>query len=303
MTFCVSAELIMDWVVVGAEVLSAIAAIVGLAIAGNWFSKARQQQRVLGKNLKNYGIERINTQRGALDKKDRALLFGLRGKPVPKEVCLSFISGCHFIDDYQEEIKNLAARGCVVKLLLAKPNGFSAKRCDENGKFSGENLQLVTDHYFKIIKKEKPSSTFQDREFIMLVLSHLVKADDEQTRKNIQSELAEHGDHASEVVWARGLLRKLRKSRANGGDIILRYYVDEYQMPIIMAKYDVKKKKDVRLRLWTNMNAPIKETMQSVSVYAVDIEDNEKCFASDVEKSFDYLWETYSKPNGGNELF
>jgi hypothetical protein len=51
MTFCVSSELIMDWVMVGAEVLSVFVAIAGLALAGNWISKARQQQEVLGKNL------------------------------------------------------------------------------------------------------------------------------------------------------------------------------------------------------------------------------------------------------------
>ena len=86
------------------------------------------------------------------------------------------------------------------------------------------------------------------------------------------------------------------KRAAKNGSIELRHYEDEYQMPIILVRTRAgKDNKEDSIFLWTNINAPIKETSESINVFCSSEVDevNDKAFLSDVCTSFDYLWETY----------
>ena len=60
-----------------------------------------------------------------------------------------------------------------------------------------------------------------------------------------------------------------------------------------MAKY--KKEDKESFYLWTNMNAPVKETTKSVNVFGQTSDENDATYVTDVIKSFDYLFNRYSK--------
>lgn len=66
-------------------------------------------------------------------------------------------------------------------------------------------------------------------------------------------------------------------------------------MPIIMCKTTDGNKPVVKL--WTNINAPIRETMSSINVAGeyVPSDGNKESFVKDTEATFEYMWNKYKK--------
>lgn len=66
-------------------------------------------------------------------------------------------------------------------------------------------------------------------------------------------------------------------------------------MPIIMAKYYAKGRKDAKELLWTNLNAPNQLSRESVNVFAKNTERKSGRFVKNVEQTFSFLWNKYEK--------
>ncbi len=90
----------------------------------------------------------------------------------------------------------------------------------------------------------------------------------------------EDGDQTYQVIRSSMILKDINErckvKELNLPDIDLRYYEDEYQMPIMMAKVIKesnkrslfkKKEKTDHTYLWTNMNSPVKEARASINVF------------------------------------
>lgn len=279
-------------------IFAVIQAIIIALVTGHVLNKIFLKERNMGKNLRECGIERVSASKGTLTARDREKLFGLNGNPVPTEVCLCFITGNAFFRDFQEQkhyIQDLTKQGCKVKVLLANPwNGEISSKSDETGIIK-EELDSVTDYYYKIHSENLLATSFLEREYDMLISPILIEKTKDEAKAELKKLLEKESDHNGQVKKVFALLREARKHSANGGDIELHYYTDEYQMPIILAKYNATPKKESKVMLWTNINAPIKETRESINVYAVKNINKKKDFVIDVENSFYYLCRKYPK--------
>lgn len=260
-------------------------------------NKTLEKQKHIGENLSKYGINKVSANKGGtLNKHDQNVLFGKNGYPFPTEVKLCFLTGWSFFRDYREDLKKLIENGTKIKILLGSP---------ENARFTGCNiddteklLDEMTEYYAKAYEEKDPLKSFLERETIMLADDILTAKDgktvtDKMREKILKKDDEFVGDHIYQIYVIADLLKELNRSARNGGNISLHYYLDEYQMPIIMAKYNAVKKTEAKTLLWTNMNAPIRETKESINVLCEMKESTDSYYVKDVEKSFDYLYTRY----------
>lgn len=295
------------------KIISLIFAVIQAALIALvtkvWIDKAFREQKVLGKNLQQYGIKKVSRDKGGtLSASAREIVFGLNKREVPSELDLCFITGNGFFRDFQTKkdyLGKLLEEGCRIKVLLANPDrGHFADYKVED--FADESrLDEITDYYLAILEGRERAQSFLEREYTMLIKKKLpqergAKRDALRERLRIlydaEGRRVGTGDHNYQVKNIRSICDELRKRAAKNGSIELRHYEDEYQMPIILVRTRAgKDNKEDSIFLWTNINAPIKETSESINVFCSSEVDevNDKAFLSDVCTSFDYLWETY----------
>lgn len=297
--------------------IAIIQALVISLLTGMVLNRSFKKERDIGKSLRKYDITAIKSERkGTLSESDYAVVFGLKNKPVPTQLCLSFLTGFAFFRDFECKAKylsGLVANGCQIRILLANPHeGYFADKPYEY--FTTEQaLQERVDYYYDVFTGKAKEQCFAERSYTMLtydkVKSYLdISAwADEATENNckagLRKQLTEvlsidgrhNGDHVYQLRFIEQLVAKIAKHADNGGSIELRFYEDEYQMPIIMCKTTDGNKPVVKL--WTNINAPIRETMSSINVAGeyVPSDGNKESFVKDTEATFEYMWNKYKK--------
>lgn len=274
--------------------IAIVQAIIIALITGLVLNNVFQRERAIGKGFSKYGIKSIKNSSGTISLNDTRVLFA-DGKDfqVPYELNLCFISGSNFFNDYYDRIKSLVERGCRVKILLGNPRiSGIPESYRENPK---EHVNEYFEYYWDIIKNRKPALCFQERNYVMLVTPKIKRCgkDDESMKKALLTILQREGDHIDQVREVSERLKSIN-TKSNGlGKIDIRYYQDEYQIPIILACFNAIQSEKAKMLLWTNFKAPVRETMESINVHAMMIEGEKNRFVDDVKKSFDYLWETY----------
>ena len=282
-------------------IIGVVQAVIIAFITGKLINKAFIKQKSIGSKLSTYGIDKVSIHAGTLRKNDVNVLFGLHGHPCPIEVKLCFITGNAFFRDYQKNLEHLVENGTKIKVLLGDPNDAQFSKYYAESLSLDKHLDEITDYYMSVYDGNVQPKTFLEREFIMLSYNKL-KAfmglpDRDNFRQELRSLISKNGDEVYQVFKAAKRLEEINTHACNGGGIEVHYYNDEYQMPIIMAKYlgqNQKKEKSFgKTLLWTNMNAPIKETSESVNIHCVRKEDEEAPYVDDTELSFDYLFELY----------
>ncbi len=275
--------------------------------------RAFRDQRLIGKNLQKYGIRKVRADKGGtLSKTGQDIAFGLNGKLIPHKLDLCFITGFGFFRDYQVRtgyLKKLIANGCKIRVLLGNPNRgtYADYKCED---FENEgNRDEIVDYYYNIVTKKTRAQSFLERAYAMLISEKIKQKSGDydinllRERLSIEADKRKvsqnNGDHNYQVKYVTKIIEEIDKYKGNGGSIELRYYEDEYQMPIIMASSYTDNKSKLRneetVYLWTSINAPIKETSESINVFcSVNVDDKSNAiFINDVSKSFDYLWNLY----------
>lgn len=301
-------------------VVGVISAVITAAVTSWMLDKAFRKSKYLGDSIKKAGIEKIDYTSGKMTQKDRNILFGLKGNRMPKELKLCFITGDNFCKDNFEALAKLAEEGCTIKMLIGNPN--SCPRAEEYFKKFSENSQLedlrcsdadkdaLADLYVQLNElrgEELGKRSYLERTYLM-VSKELIKnralemfgekyenLSDEQKKKVWYARISANGDHVMQAVLVTRILGLVRKRAKNGGKVELRYYHDEYRIPITLAEYYAEgEDKENKLMLWTNMNAPVKETTKSVNVFGVDKFEEGATYVNDVNSSFEYLFDKYS---------
>ncbi len=299
-------------------VIAVLQAVLIAIITKILLDRAFKDQRLIGKNLQKYGIKKVRADRGGtLSKSGVDIVFGLNNKLYPNKLDLCFITGFGFIRDYEVRagyLKKLISNGCKIRILLGNPN--TGKYADyKYTDFEDEKVvDELTEYYYDVLNKKIRPQSFLERSYAMLISMKVKMNEDGEYDKKLLKEYLSiesdkrkvskrHGDHNFQVKYAAHLIENLAKYADNGGSIELRFYEDEYQMPIIMASSYTDKKGKQRneetIYLWTNMNAPIKETSESINVFcSVNSDDTDNAtFIDDVCKSFNYLWDLYDSSN------
>lgn len=292
-------------------IVAVIQAIIIFVLTKVLLDKTFKEQRSIGKNLQDYGIEKVRVNKGGtLSKNARDVVFGLNGKQYPTSMDLCFISGNGFFRDFQLKIgyiKKLLENNCKIRVLLANPYSGTFGETPLN-RYADEQFQeTLVNYYYDILTNEKRAASFLERAYVMLIKSKVqdkngIKKDELRKLLNVKflknGTTQNDGDHGFQVKHIESMCKELKKS----GDIELRFYEDEYQMPIILVKSYIdekqKDKNEENILLWTNINAPIRETSESINVFCKSDSDDleNKKFVNDVCNSFEYLWDTYA-PN------
>ena len=304
-------EVLIDF---GIELIPAV--ITALLTA--WFlDKAFQKSKNLGDSLVKSGIDNIEYASGKMSKKDRAKLFGLKGKRMPDQISLCFLTGDNFFLDYYEYLLNLLNNNCQIRLLIASP--FDSVRSNEYlenypVEFSREtslcklkDKELLAKKYYEYNSYDAEAMSklaYLERTFLMVSKENIERIAENKFGRsyNVLEEkekqqvwldrIGKTGDHIMQAMIVTKIVESLNK-KSTGSKIELYYYKDEYRIPITLAKY--KNKENDEYLLWTNMNAPVKETTKSVNVFGQTNDENEATYVTDVIKSFDYLFDRYSK--------
>jgi hypothetical protein len=298
-------------------IIAVAQAVIIAVITKMVLDKAFQEQRTIGKNLQEYGIKKVKSEKsgGTLNKSGCDIVFGLNGKPIPLQLDLCFITGNSFMLDFQTRtnyIKRLIENGCQVRILLANP--FRGNFAEYSvADYENENkLDATIDYYYKLLNNEIASQSFLERAYMMLIRPNVTRSGGSIDKAKLKEYLSietdkckvsiHNGDHGYQVKFIKDMCDELKQYGANGGSIELRFYEDEYQMPIIMATSHMhcnQNHNEEMIYLWTNINAPIRETKDSINVFcSASIDDKESAtFLNDVSKSFDYLWNLYKDSN------
>lgn len=276
-------------------------------ISGYIINKAFIKQKKLGKNLNSYGIDRVGLGKGTLNESDRSRLFGLHNNPLPTEISLCFLTGINFFNDYYDYIKQVVNKGTVVRVLLQNPIKSSLFGLYDASQLRYKDLDAVAEYYYKIYTNDKESlenAVFSETSFVMLTTEKFNKFfhNKEHCIQQIKKQLMLEGDHISNIFEATKKLEEINSSASNGGKIEIRYYNNEYRMPMIFAKF--MDKNELHTLFWTNLNAPIREAMESVNVYCEQKEREDAFYVQDVKKSFEYLFAKYHHTSSNqNYLF
>ena len=304
-------EVLIDF---GIELIPAV--ITALLTA--WFlDKAFQKSKHLGDSLVKSGIDNIEYASGKMSKKDRAKLFGLNGKRMPDQISLCFLTGDNFFLDYYEYLLNLLNNNCQIRLLIANP--FDSVRSNEYLEnypvdFSREtslcklkDKELLAKKYYEYNSYNAEAMSklaYLERTFLMVSKENIERIAENKFGRSYSvleekekqqvwfDRIGKTGDHVMQVMIVTKIVESLNK-KSTGSKIELYYYKDEYRIPITLAKY--KNKENDEYLLWTNMNAPVKETTKSVNVFGQTNDENDATYVTDVIKSFDYLFDRYSK--------
>lgn len=299
-------------------VIAVLQAIVIAVLTKFLLDQAFKDQRLIGKNLQKYGIHKVHAHKGGtLSKAGKDVCFGLNGKLMPSHLDLCFISGWGFFRDYEMKagyLRRLVANGCQIRVLLANPDRGRFKDWKVEDYENPSKQETLLRYYTDLFEGREEAESFLERSYAMLLSKKVQRepfapVDSEVLKRHLRVEEDKtvisdsHGDHSFQVKYIQKLCHELARFADNGGKIELRFYEDEYQMPIIMATSytDAKSKKEYEetVYLWTNMNAPIKETSESINIscYSPVDEIEDKAFVNDVQKTFEYLWNRYRKSN------
>lgn len=173
---------------------------------------------------------------------------------------------------------------------------------------------------FVMLNAKKYLDVDKDKSFSEIYDINNLKSNEEAIKERIKKDLEDPypnkphipkylGDHVSQVLYLKKVFKELSEKTNN--QIELRHYMDEYRIPMTITHYNGENKKsfwykltskvsqseekDDLIRLWTNFNAPYKETRESINVKAEKHENEEAQFVVDCDKSFDYLWNKYRK--------
>lgn len=302
-----------------------IQAILIALITKNALDRALQKEKAIGKRLKSYGIENVKSGDGKMSRHHINLAFGLRGHTPPKGLDICFITGRAFFQDFQvntDYIGRVVAQGCHVRVLLANPyDGYIYKNtlwkdaiddcsiaqwrmAQERGETPDPRylayIDAVAQYYLEMLA-DHSSDAFRNASFIersdAMLLSSKIKAPSSHRAeylKEIKNLLLKLGDHRTQVLCARQILESIVKAHPKcSGKVELRCYADEYRMPITLVRKDATKKSEELTLLWTNINAAIRETTESINIFCKVKGDRDKTYISDMEKTFEYLWSCY----------
>ena len=278
--------------------------IVGI-IVGTILKEAYREAMSIGINLSDYGIKKVSVaENGKLDQKSRNALFGtglgLRPVKKPDRIRLCFISGYNFINYFEKEIVDLITYGTKIELLIAGPSPTEEEKLFDFNVVAEDNVFVETQQnkYIQMYKDDEGAS-FGDRIFLMLSSGKDSKKGDNTVENRICQLVYDNrkkGDCRMEIINTVKIVEELRKN-TNTDNIRIRFYKDEYRMPIILANYDgndvASKKPEVTARLWTNIGMPIREAMDTVSIYAEKLNDTRNKIVDDSELYFSYLWDKY----------
>ncbi len=280
--------------------------------------KSLRKSKSIGDGLSKIGIEKVEFRSGKMSISDQNVLFGRNGKQKPAKIKLCFLTGVNFFFDYQEDLRELVKSGTKIQVLLLNPLKHTHY---EEYKKDLENYDVFQRNFPKELRskiiercirdwelKDEPFADLPcvERAFLMLSSAYLKKLPDEKKYNTLDQKekwafwdarLHSYGNDITEIIIARKLLKEINSHSQNGGGIQLHFYTDEYQMPITLAEYDygnTSKNKSFVL-LWTNMNAPVRETIKSVNVLAMKDGNQDAAFVEDMNASFDYLIEKYPK--------
>lgn len=295
-------------------IIELIPAVITALLAAYVLDRAFKKSKRLGDSLVKSGIDNIEYANGKMKKRDQSILFGLNHRNVPVEVCLCFLTGDNFFLDYYNKLLNLLNHNCEVNILIANP--FESKRsktylekyptsfdrekslCKEDDK-----KQLGKLYYEYYLNKEKHNDLcYLERTYLMVSKDEIEEIseseynllydelDDNQKLKVWEERVSKTGDHVMQAVLVTKIVESLNE-KSTGSKINLKYYKDEYRIPIILAKF--QKDFDEEVFLWTNMNAPVQETTKSVNVFGKATDETDTSYITDVMKTFDYLFGRY----------
>ena len=306
------------WLDVFVDMLTALIPAVATALLTAWFlNNAFKKSKHLGDSLVKSGIEKIEYSSGKMTKADRAKLFGLNGKKIPNELCLCFLTGDNFFLDYYEYLLNLLNNNCKIKVLIANPQGSNRVNdymTNYPSEFSREhslcsakdktNLAKIYYEYYAYNSEQMSNLAYLERTYLMLSKENIDKIAEnkfgrpyeileEAEKQSVwMDRIGKTGDHVMQTLIVTKIVDSLN-AKSTGSKISLHYYKDEYRIPITLATYKSKDKDEYLL--WTNMNAPVKETTKSVNVFGKSNDSSDASYVTDVLKSFNYLYDKYSK--------
>ncbi len=293
-------------------IFAIIQALIIAYIAKNAFDRILQKEKAIGKRLKDYGIESVKSSDGKMTPDHEHIAFGQRGYDKPTEMDLCFITGRMFFQNFQFKnninyIGELVQNDCRVRVLLVNPyDGIiyrKFKKHIDNGDLDflkqDTYINVVADFYYKIIVKNDPyllkNSSFIERTEAMLLRS-MVKPNEnskEKCIKIIKNHISEYGDFRYQVLYNKIGLEKLNERASTYGSIEVRFYADEYRMPITLVKKNANKNKEATTFLWTNMNAATRETTDSINIFFKVKESKRSELVDDIEETFRCLWNRY----------
>ena len=280
--------------------------------------KSLRKSKSIGDGLTKVGIEKVEVKNGKMSISDQNVLFGRNGKQMPTKLKLCFLTGVNFFYDYQEDLRNLVAHGTKIQVLLFSP--FSHPCYEEYKKkldnydihsciFPKDLREMIIDRSMRnweLIGDELAKLSYSEREFLMLSAAHFKKLlngrkyeqlEEKEKRDLWDKRMNIYGSDITETILAMKLLKEVNTHKTGSGGIELHFYTDEYQMPITLAEYDygTSRKNKSFVMLWTNMNAPVRETIKSINVLGMKDGNNDASFVEDVSLSFDYLFNKYPK--------
>ncbi len=293
-------------------IFAIIQALIIAYITKNAFDRILQKEKAIGKRLKDYGIESVKSSDGKMTPDHEHIAFGQRGYDKPTEMDLCFITGRMFFQNFQFKnninyIGELVQNDCRVRVLLVNPyDGIIYKKFKkhiDNGDLDflkqDTYINVVADFYYKIIVKNDPyllkNSSFIERTEAMLLRS-MVKPNEnskEKCIKIIKNHISEYGDFRYQVLYNKIGLEKLNERASTYGSIEVRFYADEYRMPITLVKKNANKNKEATTFLWTNMNAATRETTDSINIFFKVKESKRSELVDDIEETFRCLWNRY----------
>lgn len=296
--------------------IAIVQAVVITIITNILLNRLLRKQQKIGVSLAKYGIDKVSESKKGLLGNSSKILFGLSGHQKPKIVKLCFITGFNFIKDFELELENLVKNGTDVKILLGSTaNSQFSSSYESNLKLENlsEYSENIAQYYTDLLFSNKTSTNFLENSFAMLEYNKCIKKIKEpfnhsveyqkkfkeQLKKNIEL----YGDHVFQIYHGKKIIDKInekydKKQNESYGKIYLAHYIDEYRMPMIIAEFDyLNKKNQTRTLLWTNINAPVVETHESINIFCQEDESESKPYINDVVNSFDYLWQKYYKEN------
>lgn len=288
-----------------------IQAIMIALITKSALDRALRKEKEIGKRLKDYGVESVKSGDGKMLAAHVNLAFGLRGHQIPNEIDLCFITGRAFFRDFQQKtdyIGRAIDRGCSVRVLLANPYcgvlyekwKDIIEKGDLESLRTGAYVKDVAQHYYQMLTEgtDGPmrNAAFIERSDAMLIHSKIMGIIDDQVAclKTLEDVIGERGDHRYQVLQIERMLQELsERAERGGGHIEVRYYTDEYRLPVTLVRKNAKEMKAAVTLLWTNMNAAIRETTESINIFCKVKETETSAFVADIEETFEYLWNRY----------
>lgn len=311
------------WADVTVNVIAgAITAIITAAITSWMLDKAFRKSKYLGDSISKAGIEKIDYTSGRMTQKDRNILFGLKGNQMPNELKLCFITGDNFFKDNFDNLVNLVKNGRIIKVLIGNPNlckhaenyfkEFSSDHSLDELHCSDDDKEKLANIYLELNElhgDDLRKLSYLERTYLMVskdIIDRKVKEkyvnlkyselSNDKKKEIWIDRISSTGDHVMQAVLVTRMIEKINKESVNGGKIELRYYHDEYRIPITLAEYYADgAHKEGKMMLWTNMNAPVRETTKSVNVFGIDNFEEDATYVNDVKCTFDYLFEKYSE--------